>query len=161
MEKEYKIEWCENKSDDWKVLTLIDGDQTLDNVSVNRVNKEGEVFPNFDGLVPSTTVKANLWTSKAGKRYLFAPKPQGGSNKGVKSQVIEKAMERKETSIGKFQDNKELGIKISATMRDAVLCAIAEHSKPNNIETLESLISKWRKILWFEWDKHTEFPPFN
>ena len=105
MEKEYTISLVEDKNKDWKIVTLevVEGDGSVmyEDVSVNRVNKKGEIFPNFDNIKVGERVKGNLWSSSAGKRYLFAPSPiktQGGANKasgGYKTQVIKEAQETK------------------------------------------------------------------
>src|SRR3990167_4532288 len=155
-EKEYKIIWLEVKSPEWKIATLSDDVAQYANTSINKVNKKGEVFPNFDEISNGGSVKGNLWQSPQGKYYLFAPKLNAGANKasgGYKTQVIEKAMERKDASIGKFQDNKEQSIKISSTMRDAVLLTIAE--KGDGVMTAEDMaenIIKWRKWLVNHWE---------
>lgn len=121
-------------------------------------------FPNFANLEVGSEVASELEIKQNGNYTNKSLKTPANRTTGAytrSSGAITKAMEKKEASIEKFQDNKEEGIKISATMRDAVLCAIAEYNKdPHNLDTLEELIRKWRKILWFEWDKHTEYPPF-
>lgn len=121
-------------------------------------------FPNFANLAVDSMVVGELEIKQNGAYTNKSLKtPATGTTGAYRggSGAITKAMEKKEASIEKFQDNKEEGIKISATMRDAVLCAIAEYNKDqHNLDTLEELIRKWRKILWFEWDKHSEYPPF-
>lgn len=149
-----KINWLEKKNNDWIVANLLQEDGTeIKEVSINRTAKNGQVFPNFDGLAPSLDIEGELWQSQAGKNYLFAPKPKleapefiKKGNGAYKTQQIEKSMERKESSITKFQDNKEWSIKVSSTMRDAVLLAIAE-GKPEADRVLA-----WRKWLWNNWD---------
>lgn len=118
-------------------------------------------FPNFANLNEGDSVMGDIVVKDQWKT-LYPPKTtttgQIGGNKGG---FIAKAQEKKAEYIERAQENKEEGIKISATMRDAVLCAIAEYNKdPHNLDTLEQLISKWRKVLWFEWDNHNTYPPF-
>lgn len=73
--------------------------------------------------------------------------------------AITKAMEKKEASIEKFQDNKELSIKISSTLRMAVDLTIAEYPT-REIPPAES-IKKWREWLWINWDVDDKnMPPF-
>ena len=163
MEKEYTISLVEDKNKDWKIVTLevVEGDGSVmyEDVSVNRVNKKGEIFPNFDNIKVGERVKGNLWSSSAGKRYLFAPSPiktQGGANKasgGYKTQVIKEAQETKRKDIETAQENKGQSIKISSTMRDAVLLTIAE--KGDGVMTAEDMeenIIKWRKWLVNHWE---------
>src|SRR3990167_10230528 len=161
MEKEYKIIWLEVKSPEWKIATLSDDVAQYANTSINKVNKKGEVFPNFDEISNGGSVKGNLWQSPQGKYYLFAPKVavagQSGAFKGLQ---IAKAQEKKAEYIATAQDNKNEGIKIASTLGKAVDCAIAEHALPDNDHSLEDLIRKWRRTLWFEWDNVNDFPPF-
>lgn len=161
----YSTQWVENKSPDWKIVSVTGVDGTkLTDASVNRVNKKGEVFPNFDAIIPGYEFEAEPWKSEVGKQYLFAPKVQGTQNKSSGgaykgSGGIAKAQEKKAEMIAEAQGNKELGIKISSTLRMAVDLAIAEGN--NAEETLEQSILKWRKWLWSEWSKTDgDFSPF-
>lgn len=129
-------------------------------------------FPNYANLAVGQTVEGSLKTSPDGKWVNLMPPPSGNARGGgyTKPQgAITKAMDRKEAGIEKFQDSKELGIKISSTMRMAVDCAIAEYESRKNSgfqpkdagEYLQSLILRWRKWLWENWDaKDTDFAPF-
>lgn len=71
----HRITAVQNKSKDWKVVTILNaaGD-LMENISVNRTNKKGETFPNFDDIQTGASVEGTLWESPAGKTYLFAPK---------------------------------------------------------------------------------------
>lgn len=71
----HKITAVQNKSADWKVVEILNaaGD-IVENVSVNRTNKKGEVFPGFDDIQVGATVEGQMWQSPAGKLYLFPPK---------------------------------------------------------------------------------------
>lgn len=153
----FKVNWMAKKSEDWIVAALIDESGTeFKEVSINRTNKKGEVFPNFDGIMPGAEIEGNLWTSDAGKHYLFAPKPQkfGGAVGGQQA---------REKSINKVLDRKEDSIAIAGAQRDAVLIVsslISEHYygdlKP---DFLKEKIVEWRN--WFlsdEFKKST--PPF-
>jgi hypothetical protein len=142
------IEKVDNKSNDWKI-TSIKGEQgnVIAEVSVNRVNKKGETFPNFDGIILGATIDGELWTSATGKNYLFAPKPAStGGSKG--NPGIAKAMEKKNESIAKFQDSKETSIKLAGAMRDAVLI-VTTFYKDLQMEDgdIELKIKQWRN--WF------------
>lgn len=164
----HKINWCEKKGDDWVVATLESGEA---NVSINRTSKKGEAFPNFDGIAPGAEVEGELWQSAAGKWYLFPPKPQashGGPNRGnggaYKAKMIEETMQKKEASIGRFQDSKEFSIKVSSTFRAAVDSALEEYRASANISLarpdVTALFRKWREFYWNEFDViETDYPP--
>lgn len=161
----YKVDWVENKNPDWKVATLVgaDGYKTED-VSINRANKKGEVFPNFDGILPGSDVEGELWQSNASKWYLFAPKaPKSASGGGFKGNM-EKVMERKESGIRLSQENKEHGIKVASTMNGAVQIAVAMIKDDKTVIWTDDLVKKevkkWREFLWLSWDaQDTDFPP--
>jgi hypothetical protein len=171
MEKEFTISFTDNKSADWKILTLevLEGDGSVmyQDVSVNRVNKKGETFPNFDNLKVGERVKGNLWTSPQGKHYLFAPNlsnvKSGASGGGFKA-GMQKMVEQRNDNINKIVDRKEEGIKVSSTMRDAVQIALAElGSGTDHVgeKDIAERIQYWRQWLWQNWDcDDGKFPPF-
>lgn len=169
MEKEFKVVWLEVKSPDWKIVTLADDTQQYGDVSINRVNKKGEAFPDFDGIINAGTIKGNLWTSSAGKRYLFAPdanktpsgaytKPQGGFKAGM-----QKMVEEKNANIQKSQENKNEGIKIASTISMAVNIVIATLKEEKIIDeaVIKGKIREWREYFLAEWDNVNNAPPFN
>src|SRR3990167_8126472 len=92
-------------------------------------------------LAVGQDVEANAWQNPKNGKWSLYPiedrKPSGGASGAYKEKVIGEAMQRKEQSIGKFQDNKDWSIRVSSTMRDAVLLAIAEHGDKTNLDTLE------------------------
>lgn len=141
------------KNNDWKVASIkgADGSQAHE-VSINRTNKKGEVFPNFDAIADGASVEGNLWKSDAGKNYLFAPK-EGGRKGGGNNLAISQAQERKVASIKTAMDSKEYAIKVSSTFRDATLILI-ELIKAGKVE-----VSDWknqhaivRSQLWTMFD---------
>lgn len=154
----YRVIWCENKSPDWKVASIegVDGTKA-ENVSINRANKKGEIFPNFDQIVPGTEIEATLWTSTQGKNYLFAPqKPKYAPKSNAN---VLQAQNRKAEMIEASQDAKELGIKTSSTIRMAV-DIVTSLGAYQNLTTEES-IKQWREWLWKNWDFNvTDLPPF-
>ena len=114
----------QKKSEDWKIADVqgIDG-VVLSGASINRTNKKGEVFPNFDAIVEGYAFEANPWTNDAGKHYLFPPKaPTGGGRKGLDMGA---AVAMKQQGIEKSQDRKDESIKTSSTARDATLILTA------------------------------------
>ena len=166
----YKIEKAEKKSDDWLVVTLVESATSGDNepakylnVSINRKNKKGEIFPNFDDIKQGNSIEGDIWQNDSGKWYLFAPRVAKTGNSGAyKQKMIEDTMQRKEGSITKFQDNKELSIKMASTMRMAVDLAIAEYKNETVLDTLEQGIEKWRAYCWEHWDvEDKDFQAFN
>jgi len=155
-----KINKVEKKSPDWFVVSYQTPDgYVTDNASVNRTNKKGEVFPNFDSIVEGSTIEADTWKSDSGKWYVFAPKlastgiPQRSG--GIAKQA-EKLMEIKATNVGISQENKQEGIKITTSMQLAVQCALAEYAKPNSLDDLEALIKKYRKFILNTWEIETK-----
>lgn len=82
----YKIFEIEKKSADWVVVSLVDASgDAHEKVSINKVSKKGDIFPNFDTLEKGTKVEGRIWQSDAGKKYLFAPK--GGAKAPMKQTV--------------------------------------------------------------------------
>jgi hypothetical protein len=158
-----KIDWLQVKNPDWKLasITQIDGTK-LTEVSINRTTKKGEAFPNFDGLMAGHEIEVELWQSTAGKWYAFPPKDpakiaQGGA---YKQKMINDTMDKKAASIGQFQDNKELSIKVASTIKMAVDLTVARVAHEPNLD-LEATILAWRKWLWQNWDvDEKQFPPF-
>lgn len=155
----YKISNVVIKNPDWKLVTVdgVDGVHAVE-VSVNRADKSGIAFPNYDAIVDGADVEGTLWTSPNGKKYLFAPKPKSTGN-SKNYGAITKAMERKEDSIEKFQDNKEMSIKVSSTFRDATMLTIAsfEGKQPTEREMKEQWL-KWRVWLYENWNNVMAYP---
>lgn len=152
----FNVTWIEKKSPDWYVAQLKDVEApnlVYADVSINRVNKKNEVFPNFDNIMNGGVVEGEPWQSSAGKWYLFAPKPvapQGGATRG--SEAINKAMERKEQGISKTMDRKEEGIMTSSTIRMAVDIALAEVvGQPFDAGVFKGRINFWREWLVTNW----------
>jgi len=169
-EKEYTISFTDNKSPDWKILTLeiVEGDGSVmyEDVSVNRVNKKGETFPNFDNLKVGERVKGNLWVSSAGKRYLFAPdtnklaggdytKPQGGFKVGMQKMAEEKREFIKDT-----QETKNSAIREAGAQRDAVLMVTTFYPEFTDatVATEKERILKEKYLYWREFFLNQ--PPF-
>ncbi len=63
-----------------------------------------------------------------------------------KTAQMEKVMDKKAENIARSQDNKELGIKTSSTIRMAVDCAIAEG------KVTPEAITSWRNWFLKNWD---------
>ena len=157
----YKIEGLEKKNNDWLSLLLESGEE----VSVSRVSKKGEIFPNFDNLVPGGEVEGELWQSQAGNWYLFPPKvnPMGTKPAWAKKEsTITKAMETKAQNIQTAQENRELGVKIASTMNKAIEIALAENGQsPIVAGDFQERVKYWRKWIYENWDKtDADYAPF-
>lgn len=139
---------------------------------VKIINEQGESFdtsvwsdfPDFANLTIGSALVGELKKNDKGYLNLYPPRAATAST-GPRRPNMERVMEKKEASIEDFTDKKELGIKISSTMRMAVDCAIAEYNKDggkaNTTHDLTDLILKWRKWLWENWSAtDTDFSPF-
>lgn len=87
----YKITKVEKRTNDWKVVSLIMGDEEKTNVSVNRADKNGVLFPDFDKIAVGVDVVGSVWESKGGKWYLSALKENKG---GPKSALSEEKLDK-------------------------------------------------------------------
>lgn len=128
---------------------VFDGEKEIAGVSI------WQGFPDFDKITFGSSVEGDIVTKQKGNyltKTLFAPK---GSAPMRGSGAITKAMDRKEAGISKFQENKEESIKISSTMRDAVLLATAQGIEGYSDEGVKEKVANWRKWLWVQWDKTT------
>lgn len=163
--KNFTIKWCNvakkgnTNGRDWTItsMTLIDeqGNETPD-------------VSTFTSVMNGGTLEGRI--VKNDKGYLnFVPKLEAPEfikkgNSNFKTQQIEKSMERKETSINKFQDNKEWSIKVASSMNKAIDLTIAEMkgelSKMDSGDVAE-MILKWRKWILNNWDvDYTDVQPF-
>ena len=163
----YQISWMERKNNDWIVANLLEGATEIKEVSINRTNKKGEIFPSFDEILNGGEVEGELWTSSAGRNYLFASKPKTAQGGGFKSQVIEKAQERKEASIERVLDRKEESIALMSAQRDATLLVCTFYKEqwakdPILEPELDSMIKK--KVIefrdWYLSQEFTDHLPF-
>jgi hypothetical protein len=153
----YQILGCQDKSKDWKVLSIKGEDgTTLNDVSVNRVNKKNEPFPNFDEIKEGNMVEGNHWQSGAGKSYLFAPDapktgytPRGGTG-------IAKAQERKAEYIKEAQDRKSESIAYFNSINTAV--AILGEIGEMSVEEYHQRLLMHRDRLIKEWLKYEALP---
>jgi len=111
-------------------------------------------FPHFADITIGSTIDGELRKNDKGYTNLYSNeiKPRGGANPAFKQQQIEKTMERKETSIGKFQDNKEWSIMTASSMSGAVALAIAEYKDKTVLDTLDQAVLKWRRFIIENWD---------
>lgn len=151
----FKIEWSENKSADWKIISIKGDDGKLtEDVSVNRVNKKGEIFPGFDEVKVGNDVEGELWKSTSNKHYLFAPKKVSTSSYNApRGGGAVKAAEITRESVKEALDTKENSIRLSGAMRDAVLIVTTFYP---NLEREENVIDKETNVMakiikWRNW----------
>jgi hypothetical protein len=154
-----RIEWIENKNPDWKIATISHDGIITSDVSINRVGKTGEVFPDFDSLQSGRDVEGTLWTSSAGKHYLFPEKKPTPGVMGQRPAWAKKgggvaaAQERKEEMIIKAQDRKEESIAYFNSVNSAIelLRGNLPMETEGDIESLKQNIIYWRDFFYNEW----------
>lgn len=114
-------------------------------------------FPHYAELAVNSTIDGEIRKNDKGYDNLYSNeiKPRGGASGAFKTAQMEKVMDKKAENIEKAQENRSEGVKISATMRDAVQLAIVANNDPTRLNTLEEEIIYWRKWLWTHWDDPT------
>lgn len=162
----FSIKWLETKGPDWKVATIVnEAGIEYEDVSINRTNKKGEVFPEFDSLLNGGTVQGEYWeTPDKTKKYLFPPRVDKPAQRTFGGGQVKAMMKEKQEGIKESMDRKEHSIMESSSMRDAVSLAIAEFESYQDKlrgsggsgtggggSDLEFLIKKWRKFLLDNW----------
>lgn len=154
----YKIEWVEvvktgvGEKGPWKKSKMSLTDET---------GKKEENVSTFQDVMMGQELEGVISYNEQYKSKEFKSTPKQPTNAIYnKTAQVEKVMERKEASIGKFQDNKDWSIMTSSTMRDAVLLAI-EESKTIPDYNFESGVLKWRNWLINNWEvNETDKKPF-
>jgi len=142
--------------------------------SKEAVTKNGKPYKQLEVECEGEARKVNMWSNypnfaniKEGSEFEGKMVKEGaywnlpfenatsrpGGNPGFKAAQIEKVMDKKNESISHFQENKEMGIKVSSTMRDAVLIATSLTPDQWQSTTMQEEIRFWRQWLWTEWDK--------
>lgn len=133
--------------------------QKADGVMVSGVSAFSFKYPNLAELVEGATVTAMIVIDGNYKNLVSAiEKPRGGAPSAFKTAQIEKVMDKKNESIGKFQDNKELSIKIASTMRMAVDIATSMKPEQWQATTMQEEIRFWRAWCYDEWDAPNKNP---
>lgn len=127
-------------------------------VFVDNENRKVNIFsnaPDFANVHQGSVIMGNM--TKDGNFWNISfdntPKASSGASGSFKSQQIEKVMEVKRQDISKFQDNKELSIKIASTMRMAVDIATSLAPEQWHSTTMEEEIRFWREWVWQEWER--------
>lgn len=152
----YKIEFIETKGTDWKIASLTDESGKTEEYHLNRKDKNNNIFSDFDKWMPGHDVEGDPWTNSAGKRYLFPPKPtmqQGAARAGGFSPA--KVMAQKAEGIKAAQENKDLGIMTSSTIRMAVDISLSENNSAAmgfDGGVFKDRVLHWREWLISQWD---------
>lgn len=156
MDKKYTIEWVEIKKEGetngrpWKITEMNLKDEA--GVITDKVST-------FDNVMAGQVIEGQITTNDKGYLNFQSKKAEAKAN--FKTAQTEKLMERKETSIGKFQDSKEWSIKLASSMGKAIDLALAEDKEMND-ESRKLSIKKWREWILRSWDiDPTDIPPFN
>lgn len=109
-------------------------------------------YPGWINLQAGVTVYGSLVPPKDPKYgpTLYAPKPAStGTTRGAGA--ITRAQETKAEHIKVAQENKEVGIKLSSTIRMAVDIVTARDL--GSTEDIQAEIEYWRKWFWERWDE--------
>jgi DNA polymerase III alpha subunit len=167
MSKKFVIDWCENKttSTGKKMMRANLKDDTgalFEDVTV------WESYPNFTRLMPGQFVEGDIVEKQSGQylnKTLYPVMNTISSPQGSQTRTagIKQAMADKTASISKFQDNKELSIKVASTfsMATNVVITMIKDQPIMDTGAIRSMIEDWRKWFWEKWDKgETDYPPF-
>jgi hypothetical protein len=144
----------------YKITEVVD-DQTSTGKPMKRLAIEGVAkklnifsdFPHYADIKEGSTIDAEIRKNDKGYDNLYSNeiKPRNSAPSAFKQAQIEQTMARKETSIGKFQDNKEFSIMVASTMSGAVALACAEYKDKTVLDTLDQAVLKWRRFLLDNW----------
>ena len=119
-------------------------------------------FPGFADIRPGSEVEGEIVKNAKGYASLYPPRPKMEAPKFVqREQAMNEAMAKKETSISKFQANKEESIRLSSSARDATLIVTTFYPELATNESKEEIIKRvwnnWRNYFASSFD---QAPPF-
>lgn len=125
------------------------------------VECEGEVrkvnmwsnYPNFANIQEGSQFDGKM--VKEGQYWnlpIDGPTSRPGASGGFKTAQIKETMDIKRQDIQESQKNKELGIKISSTIRMATDVATSLTPEQWQSTTMQEEIKFWRAWFWNEWD---------
>ena len=150
----YKIEWCEviktgsGAKGPWKLTKM--------SLTDSEGNKMEDV-QTFMEVIPGQEIEGSVIKNQTYGSLEFKPLARPNFMKN-RSSDIKQAMEKKEASIHKFQDTKDLSIKTSSSMNKSIDLAIADGEMTQ--EQRKETILYWRKWVWNHWEDPQEYPPF-
>lgn len=144
----------------YKITEVVD-DQTSNGKPMKRLIIEGVAkklnifsdFPHYSEIIAGSTIDGEIRKNDKGYDNLYSNEIKNAprASQGLKTAQIEKSMERKEASIGKFQDNREWAVMTASSMTNAVNLAIAEYKDKTVLDTLDQAVLKWRKFILDNW----------
>lgn len=142
----------------------------LEVVDISGAKFKGSMWSDFPSF-PTMTFGAEFDADMVAKEkngyltntfYAIKEKPAYGKPSGGFKGNMQAVVAQKNENIKAAQDNKEFGIKVSSTMRDAVSITLAHGIEDKTPAEIQDLIEYWRKYLWLQWDKEDkDYPPFN
>lgn len=147
------------KGDSYKKVDL----QKEDGSMVLGVSAFKFKYPNQSELIEGAEITAGVVIDGAYKNLVSAQdKPRSGAPGAFKTAQVKEVMDIKRQDIQKSQENKEMGIKTSSTMRMAVDIATSLTPDQWQSTTMQEEIRFWREWLWTEWDNTSSntMPPF-
>ncbi len=125
------------------------------NASIWEMDRDNKQFPGFNDLRPGATFVGNPWNSPTnGKCSIYPPKAvasTGGASRGNSGANAMKVQDRIEKSVEKTLDTKEVGIKLSSAMSNAILLARAEVGELGSNEQYKNKILDWRRWILDNW----------
>ena len=162
-----KIEWIETKSPDWKIATLRDESGiSFSDASINRTDKKGRIFPNFDGLMAGHTIEANPWQNPTTKKWAIYPEDEvkvaTTSNFGG-SRGVSKLMDKKAENIKEAQERKAESIAFFNSTNSAIALVNAMRNNDVHIPSeseLKVTIRAWRDWFLKEYEDWNKGQPF-
>ena len=118
-------------------------------------------FSQYDQFKEGNFIEAILTPTKDGDKYFVndEKKLQPPAFVAQRRAGIAQAQEVKAQNIEKSQDRKASDVRVSATARDATII-LSTFYKDLQEDEIKDKWNYWRKWLWFQWDKHNEYPPF-
>lgn len=151
----YKVEWLEVKNPEWYMCTLTsESGETKNDVSINKTNKKGEAFPNFDQIKAGSEIEGEFWPSASGKCYLFPPKPKYNPVAPYRaSGGVSKLMDKKAENIKEAQERKSESIAYFNSVNSAIALLTDNHTNPQmSEEQSRRFIIEWRDWFLSEYD---------
>lgn len=121
-------------------------------------------FPNFENLAPGMQVDGELvkkgeYTNLVVAKTSYSPNYTPRANSGP-TRAFAAAQEVKGKQIERSQEHKDNSIKVSSTMRDAVLLVTTFYRDVTmSDKEIEEKVKVWRSKLWEMWEDHKNYPP--
>lgn len=162
----FTIDWSEQKTTKNGKLKLDATLTSAEGVKIENVTIWGD-FPNFDKLMTGNDVEGTIQEKQNGNylnRTLY-PIQAANTSKPARTEMTNKAIERKEKTIEKAMDRKEDSFKTSGTFRDAtiltaeMLSQMTARGEGWNFDTAKEIWTNWRVWLTDNFEIQDQ-PPF-